>query len=446
MTIVDDNLTEGETTLVPYERCLVMYCGYNRINQGSETILLRLDTPTGAILEATEAIGTITDDEPLPRVSGGPWDAFANENEGEIVFWPTLSHPTIHTVTAGYLIEAIDNSGERLGPSTDPALDNTPGEVVFRAGSVTAPIRIPIYDNDYASYNPNHYIHYNNVTFRVYLSSYPLENATSSYRTGNGLVWDDESPPYIAAFEGQDVLESSGNAIFTLILNRLSDHDSTVSYRTADSRSTASEGSDYTGVTGTVTFPAGTNTAEVSVPLLNDNIDEPSESITLEVVDSPANVNFAVLPNSVDVERGTLSIIGDDETPVLSIGDAQAAEVSETLTFLVSLDRASSQAITVDFATADDTATHPDDYTESSDMLTIHPGDTTAAITVPIVDDGVAEKHRKLHHHVELRHWGRSGRRRSHRGDPRRRQPPYHHYGRQIPEREHLNYRPFHCF
>ena len=395
VTIVDDNLTEGQTTSIPHP-----FCEYEPdpencdeeivVNQGGETILLRLDTPTGAILEATEAIGTITDDEPLPNVSAAPWDARANENDGEIVFWPTLSHPSIHTVTAGYSLAAIHNSGQTLGLSTDPALDPAPGEVVFPPGSTTAPIRVPIYDNTYASYNPNHNIHYNNVTFRVKLS-YPAENANIRVSTGSGLVWDDESPPYIAAFEGQDVLESAGGAVFTLTLNRISDQDATVSYRTSISGSAATEGTDYTQTTGTVTFPAGTNTAEVTVPILDDNIDEQSESIVLEVVDTPENVNFAVLTNSVDVERGTVLIIDDDETPLMTIGDAQATEVSETLTFLVSLNRASSQEITVAYSTADDSATQPDDYTETRGSLTISPGDTTSTITVPIINDGVTE-------------------------------------------------------
>ena len=395
VTIVDDNLTEGQTTVVPHPYCLSLpnpdNCHYTiTVNQGGETILLRLDTPTGAILEATEATGTITDDEPLPGVSSTPWDAVANENDGEIVFWPTLSHPSIHTVTASYRLEAITNSGESLGLSTDPALDRSSGEVVFPPGSTTAPIRVPIYDNTYASYNPRHYIAYNNVTFRVTLV-HPTENADVWFTAGSGLVWDDESPPYIAAFVGQDVLESAGEAVFTLALNRISDQDTTVSYRTSISGSTATVGTDYTPTMGTVTFPAGTNTAEVTVPILDDNIDEQSESIVLEVVDRPENVNFAVLTNRIDVERGTVLIIDDDETPVLSIGDAQAIEVSETLTFLVSLNRASSQEITVDYATNDGTATQPGDYTETMGSLTIAPGDTTTTITVPIIDDGVAE-------------------------------------------------------
>ena len=391
VTIVDDNLTEGQTTQVPDPSCSWTpgICRFTiQANQGGETILLRLDTPNGAILEATEAIGTITDDETLPTVPDRPWDAFANENDGEIVFWPMLSHPSIHTVTAGYRLEAINHSGQTLGLSTDPALDSTPGTVVFPPGAITAPIRIPIYDNNYASYNPIHYIHCNNVTFRVNLSN-GVNAGVSVLLVGSGLVWDDESPPYVEALEGPDVLESAGEAVFTLTLNRISDQDTIVSYRTVPSTATA--GSDYTSVSGTVTFAAGTNTAEVTVLIDNDNIDESSESITLELFASPANRNFDPNDDCTDVLRGTVLIIDDDETPVLSIGDAQAAEVSETLTFLVSLNRAISQEITVDYVTADDSATQPDDYTETMGRLTIAPGDITATITVPIINDGVTE-------------------------------------------------------
>ena len=140
-----------------------------------------------------------------------------------------------------------------------------------------------------------------------------------------------------------------------------------------------------------MTFAAGTNTAVVSVPIDNDSIDEPSESIALQVVDNPANSNIDLNDDCADVQRGSVWIIDDDEPIVMTIGDAQSTEVSGTLTFLVSLDRASSQDITFDYTTTDGSATQPDDYTATSGSHTISSGDTTAAITVPIIDDGVAE-------------------------------------------------------
>ena len=65
------------------------------------------------------------------------------------------------------------------------------------------------------------------------------------------------------------------------------------------------------------------------------------------------------------------------------------------MTFLVSLDRASDQDITVDYATSDstgsDAATAGTDYTAASGTLTFTAGDVNASFSVTLADDGVDE-------------------------------------------------------
>ena len=55
----------------------------------------------------------------------------------------------------------------------------------------------------------------------------------------------------------------------------------TVAYATADGTATA--GSDYTATSGTLTFAAGETQKTVSVPVLNDDHDEGSETLTLRL-------------------------------------------------------------------------------------------------------------------------------------------------------------------
>ena len=72
----------------------------------------------------------------------------------------------------------------------------------------------------------------------------------------------------------------------------------------------------------------------------------------------------------------------------LSVADANAREGSDaTLDFAVSLDRASTLTVTVDYATADGTATAGDDYTATSGTLTFAPGAVATTVPVPILDD-----------------------------------------------------------
>ena len=62
-----------------------------------------------------------------------------------------------------------------------------------------------------------------------------------------------------------------------------------------------------------------------------------------------------------------------------------------TATFTVRLSIASSQPVTVDYATADGTATAGADYQSASGTLTFAPGETTKLITVPVNGDRLGE-------------------------------------------------------
>ena len=63
----------------------------------------------------------------------------------------------------------------------------------------------------------------------------------------------------------------------------------------------------------------------------------------------------------------------------------------ERLDFAVSLSRASSGAVSVDYATADGTATAGEDYTATSGTLTFAAGETAKTVSVPLLDDAIDE-------------------------------------------------------
>ena len=81
-----------------------------------------------------------------------------------------------------------------------------------------------------------------------------------------------------------------------------------------------------------------------------------------------------------------------DWRPGLSVADAEAHEGEDaTLDFVVSLDAASSARVTVDYATADGTATAGEDYTATSGTLTFAAGERRKTVGVPLLDDAVDE-------------------------------------------------------
>ena len=76
----------------------------------------------------------------------------------------------------------------------------------------------------------------------------------------------------------------------------------------------------------------------------------------------------------------------------LAVADARAEEGrDETIDFTVTLAPASPAAVTVDYATADGSATAGEDYTAASGTLTFAPGETSKTVAVPVLDDAVDE-------------------------------------------------------
>jgi hypothetical protein len=85
-------------------------------------------------------------------------------------------------------------------------------------------------------------------------------------------------------------------------------------------------------------------------------------------------------------ERGDPIRVGTSAT--LEVHDAAAIEAAEaSISFRVTLRGAVSEPVTVDWATADDTATAGQDYEASSGTLTFATGDTARAIAVTVLDD-----------------------------------------------------------
>ncbi len=168
----------------------------------------------------------------------------------------------------------------------------------------------------------------------------------------------------------------------------------TVDYATRDG--TARAGSDYTDTSGALTFAPGETEKTVSVPVIDDTVEDTPETLTLRL--SNADPEYTgdsgvwgseeagvLIANSV--ATGTIRNTEDQAEPrAVSVSDASAAE-GDSVVFTVSLSATSSQQVTVDYATSDGTATAGEDYTVTSGTLTFQAGETTKTISVPITDD-----------------------------------------------------------
>ena len=184
-------------------------------------------------------------------------------------------------------------------------------------------------------------------------------------------------PASLSVADGEATEGDDATLDFGVTLDRAATATVTVDYATADGTATA--GVDYTSTSGTLTYAAGETTKTVSVPITDDTTEDDGETLTLTL----SNASGAHLGDAV--ATGT---IREPEPSELSVADAEATEGDDaTLDFVVTLDPAASTTVTVDYTTADGTATAGSDYTSTSGTLSFAAGDTTKTVSVPITDD-----------------------------------------------------------
>ena len=192
-------------------------------------------------------------------------------------------------------------------------------------------------------------------------------------------------PPNVSINETSTINEGAGSVDFTISLSSsAAPHKVVVNYVTADG--TATQGSDYTQTFGTVTLEPGVTSKVISVPILNDALDEADETFKLNIQSAS--------PGIITAGQSTATVLDDDPPPSISINDVSLVEGNSgirNLVFLVSLSAASGKQITVNYATADDTAKAVDDYTPATGTVTISPEQTLSLITIQLKVDALSE-------------------------------------------------------
>ena len=251
----------------------------------------------------------------------------------------------------------------------------TTGTLTFAPNVTTQTISIPILADA---------IDEENETFTVTLSSPTNATVSASAGTATMTITDDDVAPTISINDVSTADEAAGSTNLVATLSTASARTITVDYATSDGTATAS--SDYTAGTGTITFAPNVTTQNIPIAVLADTVDEVDETVTV-TLSNPSNV-------TINDGIGELTITDDDGAPSLSIADLTTPDetaVSRAMT--VTLSAASSKTVTVDFATADGTATAANDYISTSGTITFNPGITSQTVSVTIVQDTIDEAH-----------------------------------------------------
>jgi hypothetical protein len=336
-------------------------------DESDETFFFNLSNPVNATLANTQGVGTIQNDDVSVSVSNAAAVTEGNSGSTPATFTVSLSAASSHSVTINY---ATSNGTATAGSdytSTSGTLTFAPGQTSLTvAGSVLGDTAIE-----------------NNETFNLNLSL-PM-NAIINQGAAAATIVDDDRPMLTIS----DVSATEGNSgltplTFTVTLSPASSQTVTVSYATA--AGTATSGSDYQSLSGTLTFSPGQTSKTVTVSAYGDTTVEQNETFNVNLSNASSNA-------SIGDSQGIGTIINDDQ-PTITInnqGIMEGASGSATANFQVYLSGASSQTVTVNYVTADGTGTAGSDYTAVSGTLTFAPGQTSVFISVPVFGDIVDE-------------------------------------------------------
>ncbi|WP_272481214.1 beta strand repeat-containing protein, partial [Microcystis aeruginosa] len=238
--------------------------------ESDETVILTLASGTGYTVGTTTPVtGTITNDDTSVTLAVSP-SSVTEDGTTNLVYTFTRSGVTTNALTVNYTVGGTATNG------TD--YTSIPTSVTFAANSATATVTVdPTADT---TVEPDETV----ILTLASGTGYTVGTTTAVTGTINNDDFSQLSINNITVVEGQD-----NNAILTVTVDNPNPQPITFNYTTAPINATANV--DYTSKTGTITIAANTSTATISIPILNDNLNEADEAFTV-TLSNPVNATI----------------------------------------------------------------------------------------------------------------------------------------------------------
>jgi hypothetical protein len=349
------------------EKTIPVVINGDLLSEATERFIVNLSKPVNATIDHGQGVGTIRDDDPLPGISiNNVTVTEGDAGTSKAAFQVGLSAASGQTVWVNF----ATTNGTALAVSDYlPAAET----LKFDASETSKTVFIQVVGDTLKEADEDFYV----------VLSNPV-NAVLEAEKGRGLIIDNDSLPSLSI---NDVSVTEGDAglvraVFSVSLSPASGQQVTVKFATADG--TATSASDYVAQTGQLIFDPDETKKPITVLVNGDTFFEGDETFAVNLSDA---VNATIAKGR---GQGIGTIVDDDAEPTLSIADLSILEGNAGATeaiFTVRLSAPSPKTVTVEFATAGETATPGLDYIESSGQLMFNPGETSKPISVSIKSD-----------------------------------------------------------
>lgn len=340
-------------------------------DEEDETIDLTLIAQAGAVVAPGlgQHVHTIVDDDLPPVIGFATAASTVAEGAGTASLTVSLGLASEKLITIEYVAAAGGSAAAEDFTLAAGTLTFPPGVT-----SLTVPVAIAsdLLDED-------------NETVRV-----SLQNASNARLEAPGAlhtltITDDDAPPSI---EFDQAASSAGEAAGThaVAVKLSAPSGKTVSFQIARAGS-ASEADATLPVTA-FSIPPGGTTATVSVTILNDAVDEDSETAVLTLT---GLVNAAAGPQG----SHTITITDDDDPPQVRFDpttpDRAESEASQLYVYRVVLSAASTKPVSVGVTVSGSAMSNDYDINNNDIPVVFAPGQTQKDIRVTIDEDNAPE-------------------------------------------------------
>jgi hypothetical protein len=374
----DYTATSGTLTFTPGQttQTFTVPLAGDPAQDGDETVVLTLSNPTNAGLVLPNPATLDIQDEP-PQGQGstvffsaGSYDAW--ENDGSAIVTVERTGDVNDPVTVQY----ATSDGTATAPSDYVA---TSGTLSFGPGETAKTFTVPVV-NGAADGNESLSLTLSNPTNADILDPNPVPLTIHDPAVGNAAQVAFSSPTY-------DVYEDEGTA--TVDVLRTGDINTTVTVQYATSNGTATAPTDYAVTSGTLTFAPGQTDLAIQVPLANDPAQDGNETVNLTL--SGATGADIVSPNPATLTLHDPAPAAPESNVFFEYSEYDVSDTDSSVDITVWRTGNLDGTATVNYATADGTATAPRDYLATSGTLTFGPGQDSATFTITLSQDGIPD-------------------------------------------------------
>ncbi|ETR66874.1 MAG: hypothetical protein OMM_12236, partial [Candidatus Magnetoglobus multicellularis str. Araruama] len=272
----DYTLSEGSVTIQSTytKTTLTIPIIDDSLDEPQETLVITLGDPDNADIGSKNAYTITINDNDVPQIAWEKSEFIADENAKSLSL-------TVQLDIAGYTDISLDYTITEVSATQGEDYTLSNGSLLIPAGQLSTSINILIADDDDVEPNESINISLDNITNGV----------QGEIHQTAVIIRDDDMTQVEWTKASETFGEDQGTISLSVSLNKTSYTDVTVPYALTISGTASTE--DHTIQSGTFVIPANSTILTKTFAITEDGIDEPNESIILEL-QTPTNARLGI--------------------------------------------------------------------------------------------------------------------------------------------------------